>query len=85
MFMAGISAYTFVGNALASISPAGVRWLFTVPIFFLSLFAGWGLLLFLLLVPNTLSGRICILFVCGFILLVGLLMLRAGLKEPKGI
>lgn len=44
-----------------------------------------GLLLFLLLVPNELSGRICILSVCGFILLVGLLMLRAGLKNPKEI
>jgi len=48
----------------------------------LSLVTG-GLLLLLLMVPNTLFGRGCILSVCGFILLVGLLMLRAGLKKPK--
>lgn len=50
----------------------------------LSLVTG-GLLLLLLFVPNTLFGRVCILSICGFILLVGLLMLRAGLKKPKAI
>jgi len=48
----------------------------------LSLVTG-GLLLFLLLVPNALFGRICILSVCGFILLIGFLMLRAGLKQSR--
>jgi len=48
----------------------------------LSLITG-GLLLLLLLVPNTLFGRSCILSVCGFILLIGLLMLCAGLKKEK--
>lgn len=44
-----------------------------------------ALLLALLLVPNTGFGRICILSVCAFILLVGLLMLCAGLKKKKDI
>ena len=44
-----------------------------------------ALLMLLLLVPNPLSGRICILSVCGFILLVGLLMLRAAARRPKPV
>lgn len=44
-----------------------------------------GLILLLLLVPNTLFGRLCILSVSGFILLTGLLMLCAGLKQSRRV
>lgn len=48
----------------------------------LSLITG-GLLLFLLLIPNPLFGRLCILSVCGFILIIGGIMLKAGLKQSR--
>jgi SSS family solute:Na+ symporter len=42
-----------------------------------------GLILLLLLVPNTLSGRFCILSVSLFILVIGLLMMLSGLKQTR--
>jgi solute:Na+ symporter, SSS family len=42
-----------------------------------------ALLLLLLLIPNPLSGRLCILSVCAFILTIGIVMLVAGLKQPR--
>lgn len=48
----------------------------------LSMITG-GLLSLLLLVPNELFGRICILCVCGFIILVGLLMVLAARRTAR--
>jgi solute:Na+ symporter, SSS family len=42
-----------------------------------------GLILLLLLVPNTLAGRLCILSVSLFVLVIGLLMMLSGLKQTR--
>ncbi|MFA5689842.1 MAG: hypothetical protein WC959_12000 [Kiritimatiellales bacterium] len=42
-----------------------------------------ALLMLLLLVPNDLSGRLCIFSVCGFILLVGLVMVLAAKRRER--
>ncbi|MGK0240532.1 MAG: hypothetical protein ACI92G_004020, partial [Candidatus Pelagisphaera sp.] len=42
-----------------------------------------GFLSLLLLVPNPIGGRVAVLFVCGFVFTVGMVLRRASKKHAK--